>query len=248
MPALANPAHEAYAWFRAQGHDPAEAYAAVGYKTRDRRSSGLRLDVDPHVAHRIQEYRQMVLDGTLPPQPPLPPRMKRGAGATNWKPEQLVQVLPSTSQMSPPDPRNLPAPVVPRGRELEEAHAPVDFTAPSVGWIRGELFRAIQDAKEAGDFKNVMTGFELMLASMAVSTKVPKAKDAVLPKGPEESKEAAPTQENETANDPVQREVTISVVHQFIGEMANGSGGKPTPKDITPKTIDGDSHEVDGDV
>jgi len=244
MPALTNPAHEAYAWFRAQGHDAAEAYVACGYKSKNARAAALRLDVDPRVAFRTQEYRQMVLEGTLPPQPPLPVRLKRGSGA--HKPDALVTTLPSVPRPSAPDPRNLPMPRLPRDAQLEEAHAPVDFNAPSVGWVRGELFRAIHDAKEAGDFKNVMAGFELMLASMAVSTKIVKPKETTLPEKPQaEAGEKA--KEPETTNDPVSREVTISVVHQFVGEMATSSGGKPAPKDITPKVIDGDSHEVDGD-
>ena len=246
MPVLSNAAWEAYAWFRAQGMDAAEAYVLCGYTARNARHQALRLDVDPNVAFRIQEFRQMALDGNPAPQPAIPPKMKRGRGATSWKTEELVPALHSPTPDTV-DPRNLPAPVIPRGRELEEAHAPVDFNALSVGWVRGELFRTIQEASKDGDHKAAMAGFELLLNSMMVSTKVKRPKETLPASGDPQSSEVTTGSQEAETDDNAKPEVTISVVHQFIGEVADAGRRMSAAKDITPAVIDGHADEVDGD-
>lgn len=246
MPALPNAAWEAYAWYRSQGMDAASAYISCGYKSRNARHQALRLDVDPNVAFRIQEFRQLALEGNPAPQPPIPPKIKRGTGATSWKAEELVPALHSPTPDTV-DPRNLPAPVIPRGRELEEAHAPVDFNALSVGWVRGELFRSIQAAAQDGDHKAAMAGYELMLNSMMVSTKVKRPKETLPASGDQPVSEGAQDAQEVETDDKSKSEVTISVVHQFIGEVADAGRRMSAAKNVTPAVIDGHVDEVDGD-
>lgn len=234
MPALPIPSHEAFAWFYAEGHPAAYCYRTVGYAKSNAKYNGEKLARQPDVARRIQEFRDLKAAGFPAPQPGIPPVIRRGKGAARWELNELV----TATDLEASDPRPYPAPVIPRIERTELAHQPLDFNAPSVGWVRQELFKTISEAREQGDYKHAMAGLELMLNSMMVSL-------GDIRKQPTHKMMHNPPVKPDADNPG--EEVTVQVFSRFAQRMAdatrNGADSEVTTLDI----IDAVINEADGD-